>query len=32
VNQHHPFRFHGPDDDPVVYAMMKRLTTRPRPR
>jgi hypothetical protein len=32
VNQHHPFRFHGPDDDPIVYAMMKRLTTRPRSR
>ena len=32
VNQHHPFRFHGPDDDPIVYAMLKRLTTRPPPR
>ena len=32
VNQHHPFRFNGPDDDPIVYGMMKRLTTRPRPR
>ena len=32
VNQHHPFRFNGAKDDGVVYAMLKRLTTRPRPR
>jgi hypothetical protein len=28
VNQHHPFRFGGAEDDPVVYAMLKRLTSR----
>jgi hypothetical protein len=32
VNQYHPFRFNGASDDPIVYAMMKRLATRPRPR
>jgi hypothetical protein len=32
VNQHYPLRFNGASDDPVVYAMMRRLATRPRPR
>ena len=32
TNQHHPFRFNGAQDDPLVYAALKRLTTRPRPR
>jgi hypothetical protein len=27
VNQHHPFRFTGANDDPAVYAMLKHLTT-----
>ena len=26
VNQHFPFRFKGPDDDPKVYRMLKSLT------
>jgi len=27
VNQHFPFHFKGPDDDPKVYRMLKALTT-----
>jgi CubicO group peptidase (beta-lactamase class C family) len=27
VNQHYPFRFAGPTDDPIVYARLKELTT-----
>jgi hypothetical protein len=27
VNQHHPFRFSGAEDDPIVYATLRRLTT-----
>jgi len=27
VNQYHPFIFGGPDDDPDVYEMIKKLTT-----
>ncbi|MBW1868942.1 MAG: serine hydrolase [Deltaproteobacteria bacterium] len=27
VNQHFPFDFKGPDDDPKVYRMLKALTT-----
>lgn len=27
VNQHYPFRFQGPADDPAVYAKLKELTT-----
>jgi hypothetical protein len=30
VNQHQPFRFNGAKDDIIVYAMLKRLTTRPK--
>ena len=27
VNQHHPFTFRGPADDPAVYAAIQRLTS-----
>ena len=30
VNQHFPFHFKGPDDDPKVYRMLKTLTTPKR--
>ncbi|MES2594894.1 MAG: hypothetical protein V4662_06145 [Verrucomicrobiota bacterium] len=27
-NQHHPFHFDGPEDDPVFYAELKKLTQK----
>ena len=27
INQHSPFTFNGAEDDPVVYAKLKELTT-----
>lgn len=30
VNQSHPFSFRGAADDPVVYAALKELTSRPQ--
>ncbi len=29
-NQHFPFHFHGADDDPVIYAKVRELTSKPR--
>jgi hypothetical protein len=31
VNQHFPFRFEGAQDDPIVYAKLKELTTPRKP-
>src|SRR5690606_38936303 len=29
-NQHFPFEFHGPEDDPIVYAKLRELA-KPEP-